>query len=772
MRFMTNVKWKLIIAVVGVSFLCLLGLMLLFRSQTTQYILERDRRLVDEAGVLAAAQYTMGVGSAFNMANSAAARVLAEREVVEERGISADIPRIAVYLTTAMDRSTAFIRSMEVLVKPGALPRPGSGSEKFTNSDGFVDLLFRRSRGQVTASLPDPGQSMLGGVWAKGISTTASMQEPILAIHDTDSGAKVKHFETRILLPIAVGGDVIGVVAVAICLDDFHNLFIASLGVEQETDAKYSMLVSGNGACVGVPKGLDLREVVTEGGDGIFRLAAGRHPELMKALKDNAYYGGILKLDNGSRRVYVRVSPIHHPLLSDYWAVFLFQPEDEVIADSKAAFAKQYYAAFAMLALSVLFGVLVARVMGRQLISTEQWHRTILDRMPIPLGLIDRQSRWTYVNPAIARLLQRPDRRTLIGQSVADSLLPSHAEFIMDTNRPEANEIETLEKPARNGRIYRSLSCRLLGSDQSYIGRLLMGVDVTDAHNIARTLELVASIARGMDANSERILSAARSLSEAAMEQSSAIEQITSTTQEIGESSIRYADSAKQSHEKAQFTYVSSGKGADEAKSAVAAMNGVKDSGQKITSIIKLIDGIAFQTNLLALNAAVEAARAGRHGKGFAVVAEEVRNLAQRSAKAARETSAIIEEMNGRIGDASSSIELVGQTLGDIRENGESLSVNSDLVARLAAQQSRSVKQVHNGLEQISQNVSAALAVSRQTSTVAETIFDQAAALRRLIRDKEEAAPVRSAAPAGMAGPLQLSHGNEPPRLSAPGEEQ
>lgn len=220
---------------------------------------------------------------------------------------------------------------------------------------------------------------------------------------------------------------------------------------------------------------------------------------------------------------------------------------------------------------------------------------------------------------------------------------------------------------------------------------MTVGVDITDAKDISRTLALASSIARSLDAKSERILTAAQSLSDTAMEQSAAIEEITSTTQKIGEASSDYAISARNSHAKAESTHDRSDKGANEALGAAAAMDGVRESGHKIRTIIKLIDDIAFQTNLLSLNAAVEAARAGRHGKGFAVVADEVRNLAGRSARAARETSDMIEEMTGRIQDATDSIEQLGGTLIDIKENAQDLRTDSDTVAKLADEQSHSV---------------------------------------------------------------------------------
>ncbi len=732
MRGLLSVKWKLIIAVVGVSFICLAGMMLLNRHQAEQYTLDRHRAQQVEAAALNASLYNQAVENVSTIVGAISASVVSEIEHARATNGVPDSSRIAAFARSSLDQSNTFLSSVGLVTLPGVLPA-GPDGDRYTNDAGASVIVFNKSTGKVAMLDPERVGRITEEPWWTHVARNHlfHIAEPRLNMHHSlSSNRDEEHVECRFVQPLMLEGRFVGAVWGDLCLTEYqrtlrrHN---ADRGMHE------SVLISPGGTTVGRPTVVDAGEVIEPSATDLSRLRRDVFPEIMRAVETGSELSAIYPM--AGREVLVAVAAINRTYFEKPWAVMLFQPVDQVLADAQSTLWRQLYEMLGMLLVSILLGFLVAQTMGRTLTDSEKWHRTILDRVPMPLGILNLESRWIYVNPAMAGLLGDGDPQTLIGRTCLETLPETDARFIAATNNPDAAEVESMEVRVGDNRTHRVTSCRVLDTDGRYLGRMTVGIDVTDAKDIARTLALASSIAMSLDAKSERILTAAQSLSDTAMEQSAAIEEITSTTQKIGEASSDYAVAARNSHAKAESTHDRSDKGANEALGAAAAMNGVRESGHKIRTIIKLIDDIAFQTNLLSLNAAVEAARAGRHGKGFAVVAGEVRNLAGRSARAARETSAMIEEMTGRIQDATDSIEQLGGTLIDIKENAQDLRTDSDTVAKLADEQSHSVHQVHISLEQISKSVDHTIVVSRETAAVAESIFQQAASLRRVTQD-------------------------------------
>lgn len=230
-----------------------------------------------------------------------------------------------------------------------------------------------------------------------------------------------------------------------------------------------------------------------------------------------------------------------------------------------------------------------------------------------------------------------------------------------------------------------------------------------------------------------QVSDSSQSLSQGATEQASALEEISSSMAEIGSQTKHNAESATQANNLAQEARNVAELGNSQMTTMIEAMSEINQSSQDISKIIKVIDEIAFQTNLLALNAAVEAARAGQYGKGFAVVAEEVRNLAARSAKAARETSDLIEGSVKKVENGASIADATGEALVKISEGVAKV---SDLVAEISkssTEQANGIAEITTGLHQIDDVTQQNTSTSEESAAAAEELAAQANQLHGML---------------------------------------
>ena len=278
-------------------------------------------------------------------------------------------------------------------------------------------------------------------------------------------------------------------------------------------------------------------------------------------------------------------------------------------------------------------------------------------------------------------------------------------------------------------------------------GNLNVGIDseykgdfVALKNSINRIVESLNEImmeintsANQVAAGTQQVSSGSQEISQGAAEQASAIEELTSSVTQITEQTRLNAESANAASQLTNGAKDNAEQGNEQMKAMQKAMADINESSENISKIIKVIDDIAFQTNILALNAAVEAARAGVHGKGFAVVAEEVRNLAAKSADAARQTTDLIE---GSIRKAEAGTKIADETAEALTNIVNGVEKAAQLVGEIASasnEQASAIAQVNSGIEQMSQVVQTNSATSEEAAAAAEELSSQAEMLNTVV---------------------------------------
>ena len=250
---------------------------------------------------------------------------------------------------------------------------------------------------------------------------------------------------------------------------------------------------------------------------------------------------------------------------------------------------------------------------------------------------------------------------------------------------------------------------------------------------INRIIEGLAAGGQQTSSAAGQVSSSSQSLAQGASEQAAAIEEVTSSVEEMASMTKQNAGNATEAKGLADTARSSAEKGTSAMGRMSQAIEDIKKSSDETAKIVKTIDEIAFQTNLLALNAAVEAARAGDAGKGFAVVAEEVRNLSQRSAEAARNTADMIE---GAVKNADNGVEIsqeVGKMLEEISEGSSKV---NDLVAEIAGasnEQAQGIEQINTAVGQMDQVTQSNAGNAEESASASEELSAQAQELNRMV---------------------------------------
>ncbi|MBE9562825.1 MAG: HAMP domain-containing protein, partial [Proteobacteria bacterium] len=277
-----------------------------------------------------------------------------------------------------------------------------------------------------------------------------------------------------------------------------------------------------------------------------------------------------------------------------------------------------------------------------------------------------------------------------------------------------------------------NLNNNIIVTRKDEIGQLLQAfVDMqSQLHTILSSITQVATI---VDSSAEEIAQGNLSLSQRTEQQAASLEETAASMEQMTSTVQQNADNARMASQLAISSKDNAIKGGEVVNSAIMAMSEINTSSRKVTEIIEVINDIAFQTNLLALNAAVEAARAGEQGRGFAVVATEVRNLAQRSATAAKEIKVLIEDSVNKVDEGTQLVNKSGQTLEEIVISVKKV---SDIISEISAagqEQSSGISQVNKVVSQMDDMVQQNAALVEEAAAASESLKGQAQNLKEQI---------------------------------------
>ena len=251
--------------------------------------------------------------------------------------------------------------------------------------------------------------------------------------------------------------------------------------------------------------------------------------------------------------------------------------------------------------------------------------------------------------------------------------------------------------------------------------------------DLSRTMEDIKRSATEVNSGAEQVSNGAQSLSQGSTEQASSIEELSATMNEM---SAKIKSTAEQSAEanKLSLSSVDAVELSNQKMEEMSlAMKEITEKSNEISKIIKTIDDIAFQTNILSLNAAIEAARAGAAGKGFAVVADEVGNLAQKSAKAAQNTSSLIEETIDAVSRGAKITQETAESMDLVKNKAEGITAIISKISDASEEEARGIVQLSTGLDQISSVVQSNTATAEQSAAASEELSGQANVLQDLV---------------------------------------
>lgn len=327
------------------------------------------------------------------------------------------------------------------------------------------------------------------------------------------------------------------------------------------------------------------------------------------------------------------------------------------------------------------------------------------------------------------------------------NIIKNNLNTCIDAINMLVSDTTMLSHAALDGRIQTRVDA---SRHQGDFRNIVEGINAT-LETIVAPIIVVKTAVDSISTAAREISAGNADLSHRTEQQAASLEQTASSMEELASTVKQNADNARQANQMASDASDVAVKGGSVVQQVVTTMSGINESARKIVDIISVIDGIALQTNILALNAAVEAARAGEQGRGFAVVASEVRNLAQRSAAAAKEIKALISDSVEKVEDGSKLVSEAGKTMNEIVVSVRRVTDIMSEIASASAEQSAGIDQVNQAVTQMDEVTQQNAALVEQAAAAAESLEEQAATLTDTVAqfrlDSEVRSPIQRRTP-------------------------
>lgn len=400
---------------------------------------------------------------------------------------------------------------------------------------------------------------------------------------------------------------------------------------------------------------------------------------------------------------------------------------------SKQSLIRSAVIAVVILIFAVVIGSVFAGWVNRSIEARDFRYRQILDVSTDPILVVDMNMNILFVNQLGLTLLKK-QLADCIGQNVEELWKPIIGNHYEQCGiRLLLSEGKTLSRIELGNRYWDVTSNYITNVRGTKDGLIEIFKDVSDRENVYHLIQRVDELIKSTVEHTSNIADASEQLSQGANQQADSLNSITGNMRQMNERTEKNVTHTIDANDLSQNAVQTATLGQQQMQEMVTTMNQISVNAQNMQKVLKTIDDIAFQTNLLALNAAVEAARAGIHGKGFAVVAEEVRNLAARSAKAAKETEELIVKSNQQIEGGVLVVDQTSQALNKILLQISDISGLISLIANASQEQSAEVNRISQTLDTLDQITQQNIKISSTTEKASQQLASEVGELQNLM---------------------------------------